>query len=310
MALTLAITGGTGFVGGHSIAAALARGHKVRALARRPQPAQAGVEWVPGSLTDGPALHRLVQGADAVLHIAGVTNAASRAAFAEGNIAGTAFVRRAAGNRPLVHVSSLSAREPRLSAYGWSKWMGEQVARGTAGPVAVVRPPAVYGPGDREFLELFRTARTGFVPVPRGSRAAMLYGPDLACALLALCEDVAGPGLSAGQTFEIDDGAGGHTPAELALAIALALGRPVRAVEVGPALLGLAALLETGFARLKGGQPRLTRDRAAYMSHPDWSARSAPLLALGLWRPQTGLVQGMAATAAAYRQEGLLPPTG
>ena len=78
MALTLAITGGTGFVGGHSIAEAMKRGHRVRALARRPQPARPGLEWVAGSLTDGDALENLVSGADAVLHIAGVTNADGR----------------------------------------------------------------------------------------------------------------------------------------------------------------------------------------------------------------------------------------
>ena len=111
MALTLAITGGTGFVGGHSIARALARGHAVRALARRPQPPRDGLVWVPGSLTDEAALDTLVSGADAVLHIAGVTNAPSRAAFEEGNILGTAFVPA----RPASARSSTSPRSPRAS---------------------------------------------------------------------------------------------------------------------------------------------------------------------------------------------------
>jgi nucleoside-diphosphate-sugar epimerase len=307
MALTLAITGGTGFVGGHSIAEALKRGHRVRALARRPQPAHPGLDWVAGSLTDADALESLVSGADAVLHIAGVTNAPSRAAFEEGNILGTAFVRRAAGQRPLVHVSSLSAREPQLSTYGWSKLMGEQIARGSAGPVAVVRPPGVYGPGDREYLELMKTARSGFIPYPKNAITSMIYGLDLASALIALSEDVAGPAHSAGQVYEIDDGSNGHSPAAVAAAIAGALGRPVRAIEVGPAMLHLAATADSGFAKLKGALPRLTRDRAAYMAHKDWSANSAPLLALGIWKPQTTLQTGMALTAAAYRAEGLLP---
>ena len=107
--------------------------------------------------------------------------------------------------------------------------------------------------------------------------------------------------------YEIDDGQRGYSPAQVASAIALALGRPVHAIEVGPALLHLAALADTGLARLKGAQPRLTRDRAAYMSHADWSANSGPLLALGIWRPQILLPEGMAGTAAAYRHAGLLP---
>lgn len=307
MALTLAVTGGTGFVGGHTLACALRRGHRVRALARSTQPPRENLTWVPGSLTDVPALETLVAGADVVLHIAGVTNAPSRAAFEAGNILGTAFVRRAAAIRPLVHVSSLSAREAGLSTYGWSKLMGEAVARGCAGPVAILRPPAVYGPGDREFLELMRTARTGLIPMPRAARTAMIYGPDLAEALVALAEDLAGPARSAGSTYEIDDGASAHGPAEIAAAVGAAIGRPVRAVQIGASVLHAAALAETALARVAGRTPRLTPDRAGYMAHPDWSADSRPLLALGLWRPATPLAQGMAATAAAYRAEGLLP---
>ncbi|MGL6042446.1 MAG: NAD-dependent epimerase/dehydratase family protein, partial [Sandaracinobacteroides sp.] len=147
MALTLALTGGTGFVGSHALSEALRRGHRIRALARKAQGPREGVDWVPGSLTDRAALLKLVEGADVVVHIAGVTNARTPAAFVEGNVLGTAHVRAAAGHRPLVHVSSLAAREPRLSRYGSSKLQGEYIARGSAGPCTIVRPPAVYGPG-------------------------------------------------------------------------------------------------------------------------------------------------------------------
>ena len=306
MALTLALTGGTGFVGGHTIAEALRRGHRVRALARKAQTPRDGLEWIPGSLADEATLRTLATGADVVLHIAGVTNAANRRGFEEGNILGSATLRRAIGARPLVHVSSLSAREPQLSTYGWSKLVGEQIARGAAGPVTILRPPAVYGPGDREFLELMKIASTGFVPFPSNSIAAMIYGPDLAEALVALAEDLAGPATSAGHSFEIDDGTGGYTPAEVATAIGGALGRTVRPLPIPPALLRLAAVADTGLARLKGALPRLTQDRAGYMAHRDWSADSAPLRALGLWQPSTRLAEGMAATAIAYRAQGLL----
>lgn len=306
MALTLALTGGTGFVGGHAIAEALRRGHRVRALARKAQTPRERLEWIPGSLADEAALRTLAEGADIILHIAGVTNAANRRGFEEGNILGTATLRRAIGTRPLVHVSSLSAREPQLSTYGWSKLVGEQIARGTAGPVSIVRPPAVYGPGDREFLELMKIAASGFVPFPADSIAAMIYGPDLAEALVALAEDLAGPATGAGRSFEIDDGTGGYTPAEVATAIGGALGRTVRPLPIPPALLRLAAVADTGLARLKGALPRLTQDRAGYMAHRDWSADSAPIRALGLWQPSTRLADGMAATAIAYRAQGLL----
>lgn len=306
MALTLAITGGTGFVGRHSIEEALRRGHRVRALARRPQPLRDNLEWVPGSLEDLPALRRLVQGADAVLHIAGVTNAATPADFDTGNVAGTAAVRAAIGPLPLVHVSSLAAREPRLSRYGASKRQAEGIARGAFGPVTMVRPPGVYGPGDTDMLALFKAVKAGLAPVPRKARAALLYGPDLAAALIALAVDAAGPARAAGQTFEIDDGTGGYSQPDIVRAIATVLGVKPRPLEVPPGVIRAAALAATAAARLSGRLPTLSLDRAGYLAHPDWTADSAPLLALGLWRPETDLASGLAATALWYRDKGLL----
>ncbi|MGQ5701377.1 NAD-dependent epimerase/dehydratase family protein [Sandaracinobacteroides sp. A072] len=306
MALTLAITGGTGFVGGHTLEQAVARGHRVKALARRAQPPRDGVEWVAGDLADQDALDRLTRGADAVIHIAGVTNAPDRAGFLAGNVQGTASLRAASGDRPFVHVSSLSAREPRLSAYGASKLQSEHVARGAGGPVAIVRPPAVYGPGDMEFLALFRAARTGFVPIPARARASMIFGPDLAEALVALAEDLAGTASSAGQSYEIDDGAGGHAQPDIARAMARALGVNARPVELPGGLIRLGAALDTGVSRMLGRQPKLSFDRAGYFAHPDWTADSSALRALDIWHPATGLAEGMALTAGWYRAKGLL----
>ncbi|WP_448582570.1 NAD-dependent epimerase/dehydratase family protein [Thermaurantiacus sp.] len=304
--LTLAVTGGTGFVGGHVLDAARARGHDVRALARRPQPARDGVEWVPGDLANYPALARLVEGADAVIHVAGVVNARHAAAFEAGNVAGTAAMRMAAGERPFVHVSSLAAREPRLSAYGASKLQAEHVVRGCPGRHAMVRPPAVYGPGDGEMLALFQAARLGLVPVPAGARAAMIFAPDLADALVALAEDLARAGRSAGGCFEIDDGAGGYPHVELVGKIAAALGVRARALAVPGAMLRLGAAVDTARAKLVGALPKLSFDRARYLAHRDWSADSGPLLALGIWQPRTVLADGLAKTVAWYRHAGWL----
>src|SRR3546814_14244242 len=65
-----------------------------------------------------------------------------------------------------VHVSSLAAREPELSAYGRSKAESEKLMAESGLDWAIVRPPAVYGPGDRESLELFRMAARGLVLLP------------------------------------------------------------------------------------------------------------------------------------------------
>ena len=306
MALTLAITGGTGFVGKHALAQAVARGHTVRALARKPQPAGHGITWIAGSLETPASLAALVDGADAVIHIAGVTNARSRAEFAAGNAGGTAAMRAVTGKLPFVHVSSLAAREPSLSLYGASKRQAEDVARGVAGPWAMLRPPAVYGPGDTELLALFKAARLGLVPVPAGARASMLYARDLAGALVALAEDLAGAQLSVGKIFEIDDGAGGYSQAEIAQAAATAMGKNVRVIPVAGAALKLAAAFDTAVSKLRGKLPTLSFDRAGYLAHKDWTAASAPLIATGIWRPETPLDVGMVQTVTWYRTQGWL----
>jgi len=306
MALTLAITGGTGFVGRHVMAEAQARGHGVRALTRKPQRADTGVCWVAGSLETEAALASLVAGADAIIHIAGLTNARSRAEFDAGNAAGTAAMRAVAGTRPFVHVSSLAAREPSLSHYGASKRQAEDVARGVCGPLVMLRPPGVYGPGDSELLALFKASRFGLVPVPAGARASMIFAPDLARALVALAEDLAGAARTAGGCFEIDDGTGGYAQAEVAQAAARAIGGQITALPVPGSMLSAAAAFATAAARLRGKLPTLSFDRARYLAHRDWTANAAPLIATGLWKPETGLAKGMALTADWYRREGWL----
>ena len=167
--MKLAITGGTGFVGSHVIDEALGAGHEVQALTRREQPGRDKVDWIAGDLDDRAALKRLIEDADAVIHVAGVINAPDQAGFDQGNVTGTLAMLAAAtagGVRRFVHVSSLAAREPRLSLYGGSKARSEELVESSGLDWAIVRPPAVYGPGDKETLELFKMAKRGLVLLP------------------------------------------------------------------------------------------------------------------------------------------------
>jgi UDP-glucose 4-epimerase len=96
----------------------------VRALTRREQHKKAGVTWVHGALDHPDTLSELCEGADAVLHVAGVVNAPDAAGFEAGNVTGTANMLAAAkeaGIKRFVHVSSLAAKHPELSMYGASK---------------------------------------------------------------------------------------------------------------------------------------------------------------------------------------------
>ena len=302
--MKLAITGGTGFVGQAVLDEAGRRGLQVRALARREQAGREGVEWVRGDLADRAALAALVAGAEAVLHVAGVVNAPDPAGFHLGNVAGTeALVEaaEAAGVKRLVAVSSLAAREPGLSAYGKSKRLAEEVVQTSGLDWTIVRPPAIYGPRDREILELFKAARWGVVPLPPSGRTSIVHVDDLARLLLAL--------VPAGETtsermFEPDDGReDGWSHTELAKAIGKAVGRSVWAPAMPKAVMRAAAWLDGAF---RGAGARLTPDRVGYMCHPDWVSRPDKAPPAELWRAGIATPAGLAATAQWYRAQGWL----
>lgn len=300
---TLAITGATGFVGHHLIERAVGQGVSVRALTRRPQPDKLGTVWVEGALDRPGSLQQLVDGADAVIHVAGAINARNEGEFTAANVGGTAAMIAAAqdaGITRFIHVSSLAAREPRLSAYGRSKAESEKLFTDTGLDWVIVRPPAVYGPGDRESLELFRMAARGLVLLPPGGRLSVIHAHDLADLLLKLTEASA----PSHQTLEPDDNrheGWGHR--EFAGAIADAVGRRARTVAMPARLLSLGAAVDTGWSKLNRRLPKLSFDRARYFCHPDWVATAERRPDPVFWTPAVDTKEGLAATAAWYREQ-------
>lgn len=301
--LKLAVTGGTGFVGGRLIELALASGHEVRALTRRPQAERDGVTWIEGALDKPESLDKLVEDADAVIHVAGVINAPDAAGFEAGNVTGTAAMISAAeraGIKRFVHVSSLAAREPKLSIYGATKAGAEALVAASPVPWAIVRPPAVYGPGDKEMLELFRMAKRGFVLLPPHGRLSVIHADDLGRLLLALADPVVPKGL----LVEPDDGRHrGWSHEEFGQVLGKAMGRRVLTLSTPRPILNLCANIDRLVRR---GRAKLTADRVAYFCHPDWMVdpgRGAPER---LWRPEIETEQGLAETAKWYRRQGWL----
>jgi nucleoside-diphosphate-sugar epimerase len=299
----IAITGGTGFVGSHLIDAVLAAGHSLNALTRRDQPEREGVDWVAGDLSSRDALEKLVSNTDAVIHVAGTISGRSAAAFEAANVAGTLAMLAAAtagGVHRFVHVSSLAAREPKLSLYGASKEKGEELVIRSGLDWAIVRPPAVYGPGDRETLELFRMAKLGIMLMPPRGRVSVIHVDDLARLLLALA-DAAAP---ASCLIEPDDGRpGGWAHREFARALAAAVGTKAAVLSSPGILLRLAARADELLRRDKA---KLTVDRAAYFSHSNWVVEPDRAPPAKLWQPEIGTAQGLADTAGWYRQQGWL----
>lgn len=298
--MTLAVTGGTGFVGQAVLDAAGEQNATVKALTRREQESRRGVTWVRGDLSTHDALRNLVSGARAVIHIAGVVNAPDATGFHAGNVAGTAAVidaARDAGVSRFVHVSSLAAREPGLSDYGHSKRLAEEVVQTSGLDWTIVRPPAVYGPRDTEMFELFKSARWGVVPMPPRGRASIIHVDDLARLLLLLAVSDAD---SVARIFEPDDGRdGGWKHSELAQAIGAAVGKRVWCPNVPRALLLGAARIDRAVRR-KGA--KLTPDRARYMSHPDWTSAADRAVPPDLWEPEIETRRGLAETARWYER--------
>lgn len=300
--MKLAVTGGTGFVGGRLLALAREAGHEVKALTRRPQ-TSSGIEWIEGDLANREALHLLVGEADAVIHVAGVINAPDPKGFEDGNVTGTLALLAAAtagGARRFVHVSTLAAREPDLSLYGASKAKAEQLVSVSGLDWAIVRPPAVYGPGDRETLELFKAARTGLMPLPPPGRLSAIHVDDLGRLLLALAE----PRAPKRVIYEPSDGhQGGYSHKEFASLIGAAVDRRPVTLHLPSALVRLGARFDRLLRRDKA---KLTADRAAYFCHPDWVSDPAKQPPATVWHPRIPTRRGLAETADWYCEQGWL----
>lgn len=301
--MKLAVTGGTGFIGSRFIERALATGHAVQALTRRPQPPKAGVKWVEGALGDGGSLRRLVEAADTVVHIAGVLNARDPAEFEKGNVEGTLAMlaaSTAAGVTRFVHVSSLAAREPKLSNYGASKARAEALVERSGLDWAIVRPPAVYGPGDRETLELFRMAKLRLMLLPPRGRVSVIHVDDLVGLLLSLAEASEPKKV----VLEPDDGRpGGWSHKELARAIGRAVGRRNLSLSMPASMLRMGAVVDQLVRRERA---KLSADRAAYFSHRDWVVNPERRPPETLWRPQIDTDSGLGETARWYERHGWL----
>ena len=297
----LAITGGTGFVGQAVLDEAARQGLDIRALARRIPQDRTQVKWVEGSLSNHDALTRLVEGAGALVHVAGLTNTPDPAEFHTANVEGTANVIAAAKRaevKRLIFVSSLSAREPHLSRYGASKAEAEELVKASGLEWTIVRPPAVYGPRDVDMFDLFRFAKWGLVPLPPGGATSIIHADDLARLLFALTPSV--PGVNR-HVFEPDDGReGGWSHRELGMAIGSAVGRRVFAAHLPPSVLGAAARMDRLF---RGAKAKLTPDRVGYMCHPNWVARSSARVPAEIWQPRIAGEEGLRLTAEWYRRE-------
>ena len=319
------VTGATGFVGSHLVDALRAADRPVRALVRPSSRIErlrrTGAEVSVGALDDEAGLAAALRDVGVVYHLAAATRAPDERAYEQSNVHATDALMRAAARMAepprVVFLGSLAAVGPAtaglpldedaaprpLTAYGRTKLAAERIVLGTADvPVVVLRPPAVYGPRDRDLLTFFRLAAMGVMPVPAGPDrpVQMIHVHDLVRALLLAAEST-----RSHRVYHVAESAIRPWSVVSAL-IANAVGRaPVR-VPVPRALIWAAAALSEAGARATGRPTIFNRDKVRELLAPGWTCtteRAERELGFVAGIP---LERGVVETADWYRHEGLL----
>jgi nucleoside-diphosphate-sugar epimerase len=297
----IAITGATGFIGSSLCQRLLDQGYKVRALVRNPSKAThlaaLGVTLVEGDLGNTAALSALVAGADGVIHGAGAVRGNCQADFDKVNVAGTAAlvaVLKALPNSPrLVHLSSIVAREPQLSWYSHSKHEGENiVAAQEELDWVIVRPPAVYGPGDKEMLPLFEMMQRGIALIPGSpdARTSLIHVADLVEAILACLQSEQ----ASQQAFFLGDGTpNGYSWREIGAIGEQLWSTRVRLWQIPRWLLDFVAAVISGISSFSGAAAMLTPPKLRELRHNDWVAENNEITSATGWEPQIRLAQGL-----------------
>jgi len=323
------LTGASGFVGSHVLDALLAGHHEVSILLQRTSNPRfisrhlAVLTVHFGSLDDVPLLTKAMGGVEAVIHCAGKTKALHSSEFYRVNRAGTRNVVMAANAcreslRRLVYVSSQAVSgpgdlnrpaeetgDPRpVSVYGRSKWLGEtEVLLHCRVPWTILRPAAVYGPRDTEFLPVFQKVKQRFMPLLSGAKRPlhMVYGPDVAAAVLCCLLHER----SAGGTYHVA-AEPSCTDEEFMEEIAAQLQvRPVR-LRIPRAGLYLASVIQEILSRATGRPNMLSRQKLPELLAPGWVCSTEKMRKdLGFLAP-TSLREGVGRTIEWYCREGWL----
>ena len=327
------VTGGTGFVGSHLVEMLLQRGYdEVRCLVRTDPKwlADLDVTTVRGDLSDVPVLWEALAGVSHVYHVAGITRAQDWEAFERVNVRATmnlmGAIKHAAPDVERVLVTSSLAAVGRceadvatedvplnpVSRYGRSKAEMEQALHdphqmtesyAEALPVVIVRPPAVYGPRDRDILDFFQAVKSHVCPVVGGSGPALslIHARDLVRGMV----DLAHARDTAGETFFLSSP---HPYAwrdvrDVALD---ALDTWAVTVPVPGPLVGAVGAAAELWGRISGDYPPLNREKAREIRHAcTMCTHNKAADAVG-FTPQISLDEGVAETIAWYEKRNWL----
>jgi nucleoside-diphosphate-sugar epimerase len=324
------VTGATGFVGSHLTRALLDRGDEVVCLVRDVERAKrllddAVPELVCGNLNDRDTLRSACSGVDVIFHSAALTTARSRDGFFKVNADATKVVLEAAVESApsltrFVYVSSQAAAGPSqtgqprteneepepVSNYGASKLAGEENVRDSGLPWTIVRPCAVYGPGDRAFLTVFKMVRLGFMPVLGSTEQeiSMVHIADLVSSLLRVVN-----ANTLNQTYFVSNPeiVTANTLCRQ-ISSALSPGRSRRALVFGLPRWATRSILAVTHAAagLAGKSTFLSPDKGHEYLAEAWVCSSKKLEEDTGWCAEMSIGEGILDTARWYRKNGWL----
>jgi NADH dehydrogenase len=240
------VTGGTGFVGSHLVRRMRADGLSVRALVRHPEKAraltEAGVDIVPGDISDKDSLQRAAAGVKRVVHLVGIIQEMKGVTFEGVHVEGTRNLLQAAKNagvRHFLYQSALGTRPAAKSDYHKTKWAAEELVRASGIPFTILRPSLIYGPGDQFTLRLADVIRASpALPIIGSGKSKVqpIYIDDMVdCIVKAVTSDA-----FLNEIYEIG-GPDQLTYEEVTRAIAEAMGVKRPAVHIPLFFMELAA---------------------------------------------------------------------
>jgi len=312
------VTGATGFIGSYLVEELLKRDYKVTCLVRK----TSSLKWLEGldiNLAYGDCIEKqsllnAVVGFDYVFHLAGLTKARNEKDFFAVNAAGTenlinAVTEKNPGIKRFIHLSSLAAAGPSrnlspvtetaepkpVSEYGKSKLEGERIVLRYRSriPLTIIRPPAVYGPRDKDMFTLFKMLKKGIFLWWGKCYYSLLYVDDLVRGIIISAESKA----AEGEIYYMADG-NVYSNKDIAAAISFALNaRPVR-VRIPKMIMPLFANIGQ---RLSNKSNIINRDKIRELQHPYWICDPAKSKEKLGFIPKIGIKEGMKWTADWYR---------
>ena len=312
------VTGATGFIGSHLTSELIKSGYDVTCLLRR----SSSLRWIDaldvkkayGDCLDRDSLYDALGGFDYIFHLAGLTKAASVKDFYEVNVKGTenllgAVIAKNPGVKRFIYISSLAAAGPSangmplsevskphpVSDYGKSKLEAEYKVLNLRErlPVTIIRPPAVYGPRDKDFLVFFKFIKKGIFPSFGNGRYSMIYVEDLVRGIIESSRSSE----CAGEVFFLSD-KNIYSNRDIADAISSALGKKPYKIRIPRIFLSLIFGI-TGKLGKKTGIINI--DKMKEIIHPHWVCDSSAARQRFGFAPAASLKEGIKWTADWYR---------